>query len=87
MKIRLKQGRAIFGVDMKIVGDGEELPWDGKTYGDLYVKGPWVVREYFKGEGGDPLVKDARAPAGSPPATSRPSTRTATCRSPTAART
>ncbi|ROZ68554.1 3-(methylthio)propionyl-CoA ligase [Ramlibacter sp. WS9] len=57
MKIRLKQGRAIYGVDMKIVGeDGQEVPWDGKTPGDLYVKGPWVVREYFKGEGGDPLV-------------------------------
>jgi fatty-acyl-CoA synthase len=57
MKIRLKQGRAIFGVDMKIAGgDGEDLPWDGKTPGDLYVKGPWVIREYFKGEGGDPLV-------------------------------
>ncbi len=57
MKVRLKQGRAIYGVDMKIVdGDGQALPWDGKTYGDLYVKGPWVVREYFKGEGGDPLV-------------------------------
>jgi acyl-CoA synthetase (AMP-forming)/AMP-acid ligase II len=57
MKIRVKQGRAIYGVDMKIVGaDGKELPWDGKTPGDLYVKGPWVVREYFKGEGGDPLV-------------------------------
>ena len=59
MKIRLKQGRAIYGVDMKIVdADGKELPWDGKTYGDLLVKGPWIVKEYFKGEGGDPLVKD-----------------------------
>jgi 3-(methylthio)propionyl---CoA ligase len=59
MKIRLKQGRAIFGVDMKIVDDhGKDLPWDGKAFGDLYVKGPWVVREYFKGEGGDPLVPD-----------------------------
>ncbi len=59
MKIRLKQGRAIFGVDMKIVGgDGKDLPWDGKTPGDLYVKGPWVVREYFKDEGGNPLVPD-----------------------------
>jgi acyl-CoA synthetase (AMP-forming)/AMP-acid ligase II len=59
MKIRLKQGRAIFGVDMKVVGDGgKELPRDGKTPGDLYVKGPWVVREYFKGEGGSPLVPD-----------------------------
>ncbi len=57
MKVRLKQGRAIFGVDMKIVGDnGEELPWDGKTYGDLYVKGPWILDTYFKGEGGNPLV-------------------------------
>jgi 3-(methylthio)propionyl---CoA ligase len=60
MKIRLKQGRAIFGVDMKIVDDaGKDLPHDGKAYGDLLVKGPWVVAEYFKGEGGSPLVKDA----------------------------
>jgi 3-(methylthio)propionyl---CoA ligase len=58
MKIRLKQGRAVYGVDMKIVGeDGKELPWDGKAFGDLYVKGPWVVAEYFKGEGGNPLVQ------------------------------
>ena len=56
-RIRLKQGRAICGVDMKIVNaKGAELPWDGKTFGDLYVKGPWVVRNYFKDEGGDPLV-------------------------------
>ena len=57
MKIRLKQGRAIYGIDMKIVDDqGHEQPSDGKAYGDLLVKGPWVVREYFKQEGGDPLV-------------------------------
>jgi len=49
MQIRLKQGRAIYGVDMKIVDEaGNELPWDGKTSGDLLVKGPWVVSEYFK---------------------------------------
>jgi len=60
MKIRLKQGRVIFGVDMKIVDDaGRDLPHDGKSFGDLLVKGPWVVAEYFKGEGGPPLVKDA----------------------------
>jgi fatty-acyl-CoA synthase len=57
MKIRLKQGRAIFGVDMKIVGaEGSELAWDGTSYGDLYVQGPWILGSYFKGEGGDPLV-------------------------------
>jgi fatty-acyl-CoA synthase len=55
-----KQGRVIFGVDMRIVGDdGGDLPWDGKAFGDLLVRGPWVLREYFKGEGGNPLVKDA----------------------------
>ena len=64
MAIRLKQGRAIFGVDMKIVGDnGEELPWDGRTYGDLYVKGAWILDKYFKGEGGDPL-RDGWFPTG-----------------------
>jgi fatty-acyl-CoA synthase len=57
MKVRLKQGRGLYGVDMKIVDDnGAELPWDGKAYGDLLVKGPWVIKEYFKGEGGSPLV-------------------------------
>jgi acyl-CoA synthetase (AMP-forming)/AMP-acid ligase II len=57
MKLRLKQGRSIFGVDMKIVNDaGDTLPHDGKTYGDLLVKGPWIIREYFKQEGPSPLV-------------------------------
>jgi acyl-CoA synthetase (AMP-forming)/AMP-acid ligase II len=57
MKIRLKQGRAIYGVDMKIVDpEGQELAWDGKAFGDLHVKGPWIIAEYFKGEGGDPLI-------------------------------
>jgi len=56
-KVEITQGRAVFGVDMKIVGgDGQELPWDGKAFGDLMVRGPWVVRGYFKGEGGDPLI-------------------------------
>jgi len=55
-----KQGQVIFGVDMKIVDDAcVELPWDGKTFGNLLVRGPWVIREYFRGEGGDPLQYDA----------------------------
>jgi fatty-acyl-CoA synthase len=49
MKIRLKQGRAIYGMDMKIIDEaGRELPHDGKAFGDLLVKGPWIVAEYFK---------------------------------------
>jgi fatty-acyl-CoA synthase len=59
IKILLKQGRAIYGVDMKIVDDaGQDQPHDGKAYGDLLVRGPWVVANYYKGEGGSPLVID-----------------------------
>ena len=58
--ILYKQGRGIYGIDMKIVDDdGKELPWDGKAFGDLLVKGAWVTKSYFKGEGGDPLKTDA----------------------------
>jgi 3-(methylthio)propionyl---CoA ligase len=57
LAIQAKQGRAVFGIDMKIVDDeGRELPHDGKQSGELMVRGPWVIREYFRGEGGDPLV-------------------------------
>ncbi|SAK61124.1 long-chain-fatty-acid--CoA ligase [Caballeronia calidae] len=51
-----KQGHALFGVDMKVVGDdGRELPWDGKSFGDLYVRGPWVIDRYFRRDD-SPLV-------------------------------
>ncbi len=63
-RVKDKQGRAIFGVDMKIVGeDGRELPWDGKAFGNLLVRGPWITASYMKGEGGDPL-KDGWFPTG-----------------------
>ena len=56
LDIRVKQGRPAFGVEMKIVGgDGKELPRDGKAFGDLMVRGPWVTCGYFKGDGGDVL--------------------------------
>ena len=61
MAIQAKQGRAVFGVDMKIVGeDGRELPNDGKTSGELMVRGPWIIARYFKDAGGNPLVDDAQ---------------------------
>ena len=59
LALQNKQGRAIYGVDMKIVDDtGKDLPWDGKAFGDLLVRGPWICKEYFKAEGGNPLRKD-----------------------------
>ncbi len=51
-----KQGRVIYGVDMKITdSEGLDLPHDGTAFGDLMVRGPWVCKSYFKGDGGDPL--------------------------------
>src|SRR5712691_3229887 len=48
MAIRAKAGRPVFGVDMKLVDDdGRELPHDGKTVGELLVRGPWIVSGYF----------------------------------------
>ena len=57
MKLRMKQGRCIFGIEMKVVDEqGKELPHDGKSAGDLLVQGPWVIASYFKQEGASPLV-------------------------------
>ena len=52
----LKAGKLVFGVAAKIVdGDGKPLPNDGVAFGDLLVRGPWVIERYYKGEG-SPLV-------------------------------
>lgn len=46
--ILAKQGKGIYGIDMRIVdADGKVLPWDGKSAGDLEVRGHWVVAGYF----------------------------------------
>ncbi len=53
-KVRLKAGRPIYGVEMKIVDDeGRELPWDGVAFGSLKVRGPWICSSYFKLDGSD----------------------------------
>jgi acyl-CoA synthetase (AMP-forming)/AMP-acid ligase II len=53
-KVRLKAGRPVFGVEMKIVNDeGVEQPWDGVAFGSLKVRGPWVCSSYFKLDGSD----------------------------------
>ncbi len=49
--LQYKQGRAVPGLDFKIVDDaGTELPWDGTTFGNLMVRGPWVTRRYLNAE-------------------------------------
>ncbi len=47
--IKAKQGYFVPGVDARIIGeDGAELPWDGRTMGELQVRGYWVAGQYFK---------------------------------------
>jgi fatty-acyl-CoA synthase len=61
LNVQDKQGRPLYGVDMEIVDDqGKALPWDGKAFGDLLVRGPWITTQYFKGEGGAILRQDDR---------------------------
>jgi fatty-acyl-CoA synthase len=49
LDVQMKQGHPPFGVEMKITDDaGKELPWDGKTFGRLKVRGPAVAKAYYK---------------------------------------
>lgn len=62
--VHLKQGRPMFGVEMKIVdAEGQELPRDGRAFGDLMVRGQWVMQEYFKASNGEAL-RDGWFPTG-----------------------
>jgi fatty-acyl-CoA synthase len=59
LDLKCKQGRTLFGVEMKIVDDaGADMPRDGKAFGRLLVRGPWIVGSYFKGDGGQVLDAD-----------------------------
>jgi fatty-acyl-CoA synthase len=55
-RVRARQGRPIAGVQIRVVGeDGAELPWDGKSVGELEVRGPWIASSYYD----DPRSADA----------------------------
>lgn len=60
----VKQGRPPFGVEVRIVGEtGEVLPNDGEAFGELQVRGPWVVDGYFKSDE-ERLTADGWFPTG-----------------------
>jgi len=59
LDVQMKQGHPPFGVEMKITDDaGRDVPWDGKTFGRLKVRGPAVAKSYFKGEGAEAFGSD-----------------------------
>jgi fatty-acyl-CoA synthase len=50
-KVRAKQGTTVPGVEARIVDvDGRELPWDGESFGELQVRGPWIISSYYNDE-------------------------------------
>ncbi len=56
---KLKQGRPPVGSDIRLVDDaGNVLPHDGKVFGRLQIRGGYIVREYYKGDGGEILDAD-----------------------------
>jgi acyl-CoA synthetase (AMP-forming)/AMP-acid ligase II len=62
--LRETQGHPVFGIDMLLLDDmGVELPWDGKTTGNLFVKGPWVIDSYYRQPQGSAL-QDGWLPTG-----------------------
>lgn len=64
LDLQAKQGRVVFGVDMKIVDEnGTDLPHDGRASGDLLVRGPWVMSGYFNAPD-DPVLWDGWFPTG-----------------------
>ena len=58
---RAKQGRAMPGVEVKVVDEaGLEVAWDGKTMGELWVRGPWIASSYYN----DPSLSNVFTPDG-----------------------
>ena len=58
-QLTLKQGRALPGIDIKIVDpDNNELPWNGVAFGDLLVRGAWVVDAYYGDQPGSATDAD-----------------------------
>jgi fatty-acyl-CoA synthase len=59
LDVQAKQGRGMYGVEMKISDDaGRRLPHDGTAFGHLMVRGPWITSGYFRGDGGEILDAD-----------------------------
>jgi fatty-acyl-CoA synthase len=61
LDLKARQGRRVFGVEMKIVdADGERQPHDGETVGELFVRGPFITKGYFENEAATARAFDAQ---------------------------
>jgi fatty-acyl-CoA synthase len=52
--LRARQGRPLPWVELRLIGDdGGEVPWDGKSTGEIEVRGPWIAARYFRDDSSD----------------------------------
>jgi fatty-acyl-CoA synthase len=60
LEVRLKQGAAAPGVEIRIadLATGEELPWDGVTFGEIQCRGPWIAAAYNRNADPDRFTED-----------------------------
>ncbi|WP_433742469.1 long-chain fatty acid--CoA ligase [Falsibacillus pallidus] len=56
--IRAKQGLVVPGLEIKVINENGEVPWDGNTMGELIIRGPWVAEEYYRDERSKSTFKD-----------------------------
>ena len=58
-RLRASQGRAVPWVELRLIGaDGEEVPWDGESTGEIEVRGPWIASRYYNDPSGDDKFHD-----------------------------
>jgi fatty-acyl-CoA synthase len=51
---RALQGKPLPWVELRLMGDdGEEVPWDGESTGEIQVRGPWIASSYYNDDSGD----------------------------------
>jgi len=58
VNVRALQGLPIAGLEVRLINEKGEVPWDGKTMGELTVRGPWIAHEYYKDERTEEAFKD-----------------------------
>lgn len=60
-RILEKQGKVIYGIDMAVIDDeGRSQPWDGRSSGNLVVRGHWVIDSYFRQQASPLLAVDGQ---------------------------
>lgn len=58
MNVRITQGMTMPLIETRIVNENGEVPWDGKTMGELTIRGPWIAHEYYQDERTEEAFKD-----------------------------